>query len=566
MEQIFMQLAFILLVAFVVSYVLKLFKQPVIIGYILSGVIIAVIINFGFTGTKVDVTNPVISTFSSFGIALLLFIMGLHLNPKVIKEIGAASLIAGFFQIFFTFILSLFVSWKLLGFDFTSSIYVGIALSFSSTIIVMKLLSDRMQVDSLYGKISSGILIVQDLVAIIALMILSSVAGASAAAGFGLRNFILGIIVIGVLLLLGLYAMPRLLKSVANNQELLFLFSICWCFCIGALFNYLGFSVEMGALMAGIALSVSQYSTEISSKIRPLRDFFLIIFFVILGLNIQVANFGTTIKGALIFAAMILIIKSFVLIILLALLGYTKRTSFFTGITLAQISEFSFIVLALGLSFGHVNQMIVSQIMLAGIITILVSTYLVIYSNEIYDKIAPLLRILGTTELQKDLNVKRMKYDAILFGYNRTGFEILNSLSKVEKKYLVIDFNPETISNLQRHGIPCLYGDAYDSELLHELPLDKLQIAVSTIPGFETNSLLIKKIREVNKKAIIIARANDTNKALELYKKGASYVIIPHYLGGEHVSHMIKHFENDVEAYEIEKEKHIKALHKMKYG
>jgi len=553
MEQIFIQLAIILFTAFVVSYIVKLLNQPIIIGYIIAGMIISpFILNFG-------ASQEIINLFSQFGIAFLLFIVGLHMNPKVIKEVGTASLIIGGIQIVFTFALGFVISFFVLGFDTITSSYIGIALAFSSTIIVMKLLSDKRQLDSLHGKIAIGILIIQDLVAVVVLMFISSFSGGVNFTEFAIQSLLMGGALVVVLFLIGYFILPRAIKSIASSQELLFLFSICWCFLIAALFSYFGFSIEIGALIAGIVLSMSPYSIEISSKIRPLRDFFLIIFFIILGLNIQIGNLGSIIVNALILSLIALLFKPVLLMSLMALFGYTKRTNFLTGTTLAQISEFSLIVLALGVAMGHISGEILSTLTLAGIITITLSTYMIIYSEQFYKALGKFTSFFEIKNVKKRKK-KHVKYDAILFGYNRIGFGILNSLKRIKKNYLVVDFNPDTIDGLKKNRIPCLYGDVYDTDLLNELPLEKIKLGVSTIPDFETNFLLIENIRFVNPKAIIIVRANQIKDALKLYKKGADYVLTPHFLGGEYISNMIKEMKTDIKDYEKERKNHIKML------
>jgi Kef-type K+ transport system membrane component KefB/Trk K+ transport system NAD-binding subunit len=553
MESIFIQIGAILFTAFVVSYIARLFKQPIIIGYIIAGMIISPFI-LGAGASK-----EVISVFSDFGIAFLLFIVGLHLNPKVIKEIGTASLLIGAGQIALTFGLTFLVSKYALGFDLVTSIYVGIALAFSSTIIIMKLLSDKKQLDSLYGKISIGILIIQDLVAIGVLMFISSMSNGTSISSFAVKGLLGGSGAIVILFLIGFFVMPRFIRTIAHSQELLFLFSICWCFSIAAIFIWLGFSLEIGALIAGIVLSISPYSTEISSKIRPLRDFFLIIFFIILGLNIKISNINLIILNALILSVIALLFKPFILMTLSAMFGYTKRTNFLVGTTLAQISEFSLIVLGLGVTMGHIAESVLSTMILTSIITITISTYFIIYSEEIYKKLSKPISIFEKRNIKRKRKISK-SYDAILFGYNRIGFGILKSLKRINKRYLVVDFNPDTIADLTRYKIPCLYGDVEDEELLRELPLEKIELAVSTVPEFETNMILIEQIREVNKKAIIIVRAHQIEEALDLYKKGASYVLTPHFLGGEYIANLIKGIKVDEKEYAKEKAKHIKML------
>jgi Kef-type K+ transport system membrane component KefB len=366
MEQEFIQLTIILLTAFILAYIARLLKQPIVIGYIVAGIIISpFIIKFG-------ASTEMINLFSKFGIALLLFIVGLHLNPKTIKEIGASSLVVGLAQIVFTFGVAFLVSLTLLHLNVVSSAYVGIALSFSSTIIIMKLFSDKQDLDSLYSKISIGILILQDLVAIAVLIFISTVSGEADLVGFTFKGAMLGIGLLVVLSLFGLFVLPRFTKSLAKSQELLFLFSIAWCFLIASLFSYLGFSIEIGALIAGIALSISPYSVEISSKMRPLRDFFLVIFFIILGLNTQFSNLGPILLNAIVLSLIVLIVKPIITMAFLALFKYTKRTNFLVGTTLAQISEFSLIILLLGVSLGQVNSEVLYTVILTMIITIFI--------------------------------------------------------------------------------------------------------------------------------------------------------------------------------------------------
>jgi len=557
MEIIFFELAAMLLIAFVISYIVKIFRQPIIVGYIIAGMLITpFIIYFG-------ASQDVISLFSEFGIALLLFMVGLHLNPKVIKEVGTSSLLIGLGQMILTFALGFLISTLVLGFSVVVSVYVGIAMMFSSTIIVMKLLSDKKQLDSLYGKISIGVLIIQDLVAIAVLIVISTMSGGVNEASFALTSLLWGLGLIIILFLIGYFVLPKLTRSIAKSQELLFLFAIAWCFVIAALFSYFGFSLEIGALIAGVVLAISPYSTEISSKIKPLRDFFLVIFFVILGLNIQLSSIGSIIINAIILSLIALIAKPIILMSLSALFSYTKRTNFFVGTTLAQISEFSLIVLTLGLASGHISSEIVSTLTLTAVITITLSTYLIIYSQQIYERMNSFASIFEKRKVRKRRKSKE-KYNAILFGYNRIGFGILRSLKRLKRSYLVVDFNPDTIADLSKLRIPCLYGDAYDSDLLEDLPLKDVQIVVSTIPDFETNKLLAETIKSTNPRAVVILRAHTIPDALALYRKGANYVLTPHFLGGEYVSKMITHSKTKKSDYRNEKEKHIKMLEERK--
>ncbi len=554
MDSAFIQLAVILLAAFIVSYIVRALNQPLIVGYILAGVIIS---PFLFSiGTSTEMIN----VFSEIGISFLLFIVGLHLNPKVIKEIGGTSLLIGLGQIILTFAATFLVSSYLLGVDTMTSVYFGIAVSFSSTIIIMKLLSDKKQLDSLFAKVAIGVLIVQDLVAIGILMFLSSTSGVNSESTVG--GFLTGGVLIIVLFIIGYLILPKIMSKIAKSQELLFLFSICWCFVLAALFIYIGFSMEIGSLIAGVILSTSPYATEISSKIRPLRDFFLIIFFIILGLQIQVSEISTILLSALVLSALALLFKPFIIMSLGKFFRFTKRTNFLVGSTLAQISEFSLIVAALGVSIGHITSGALNTIVLTLVLTILLSSYLISYSGPIYNKLSSFLTIFESKRAKGERH-PRNKYDTILFGYNRIGFSILNTLKKIKRKYIVVDFNPDTINKLNDFGIPALYGDVYDMDFLEDLNLKGLNLVVSTIPDVETNKLLIETIRGKNKSTTIILRAHTIEDALKLYDAGASYVLTPHFLGGEYVARMIKHGTSGDEDYSEEKKKHIKMLNEI---
>ena len=555
MTEVFVQISIIIAIVLVVSFVMRLLRQPLIIGYIISGVII------GPFFLNIISMNETMQLFSDFGIAFLLFIVGLHLSPKVIKEVGKISLITGVGQVLFTSLFGYFIALAF-GFSPLTSIYIAIALTFSSTIIITKLLSDKGDLDSLYGKISIGFLLVQDFIAILILIIVSSLSSGSnlvSSVGFTILK---GVVLTAIIISISIFVLPKTQKFFARSQEFLFVFAIAWGLGLASLFYYAGLTLEVGALIAGVVLSVSPYSLEMSSKLKPLRDFFVISFFLLIGSNMILIGFSKVILPALVFSLFILIGNPLIVMALMGVFGYTKRTGFMAGLTVAQISEFSLILIALGIKVGHLSPEILSFITFIGLFTIAGSTYMIINSNKLYKKMSGFISIFERKEVRKERKIGK-KYDAILFGYNRIGFSILRELKKIKRKYLVVDFNPEVISVLSKFRIPSIYGDAYDTDFLEELPLDKLKIAVSTIPDFDTNVILIKSIRSVNSNAVIIARAHQIEEALELYNKGADYVLTPHFLGGEYVAKMISNFYTDKKDYETEKKKHLKMLEEM---
>ncbi len=550
--EIFIELSIIIGITVLIAGIMKLLKQPLIIGYILTGIIVSPYF------LNVVRSTETIVVFSQIGIALLLFIVGLSLSPKVIKEVGKVSLITGIGQIIFTSFIGFFLS-RLLGFSVIVSLYIAIALTFSSTIIIMKLLSDKKDLEKLYGKISIGFLLVQDIFVIILLMVISSFSGNLSLDSLSFGSILGGILLIGGFVLVSIYVLPSLSNFFAKSQEFLFLFSIGWGLGLASLFYHMGFSMEIGALVAGISLSMSPFHYEISSKMRPLRDFFIILFFILLGSQMVFGNINELIVPAIIFSLFILIGNPLIVMIIMGFLGYKKKTGFQAGLTVAQISEFSLILIALGVSVGHLTNEILSLVTIVGLITISGSTYLILYSNKIYPYLSKYLSIFERKKVREDEQEPKA-YDIVLFGYNRIGYDLLQSFKKLKKRFLVVDYNPETTLKLSKKKIECRYGDVDDEEFLNGLNLTKTKMIVSTIPEFETNLLLINKIRQINKEAIVIVVSHNIQEATTFYNHGATYVIMPHFLGGSHASMMIHRHGLNLNEFLKEKKKHLKQL------
>jgi Kef-type K+ transport system membrane component KefB len=557
--EIFLELSIVIGITVLIAGIMKLLKQPLIIGYIVTGIIV------GPRILNIISSKQTMSILSDIGIALLLFIVGLSLNPKIVREVGKVSSITGVGQVIFTSTIG-FLICKLLGFTTTTSLYVAVALTFSSTIIIMKLLSDKGDMNTLYGKISIGFLIVQDLIAMFILMMISSVPGGENVGGLILETIIKGAGILVLIILMGIYVLPKITKIIAKSQEFLLLFSIGWCLALASLFYYLNFSMEIGALLAGITLSLSPYRYEISSKMKPLRDFFIVIFFILLGSQMVFSDIRTQIIPIILLSIFILIGNPLIVVTLMGMLGYTKRNGFLAGLTVAQISEFSLILVALGVRVGHLTNEVLSMVTTIGLITIAGSTYMILYSNKIYPRFS---RFLSMFE-KKGSKVDEHKYhedglyDIILFGYNRIGYDLMKAFKKIGKKFLVVDYNPETILKIAKQGFECRYGDASDCELLNELNFSKAKMVYSTIPDIEVNSLLIDKIKQCNKDAIIVVVSHQIDEAIELYKKGATYVVMPHFLGGKYASTQIEKYGLEPDGFLKDRALHMESLKERK--
>ncbi len=552
---IFLELSLIIILAMIVSGIMRLLKQPLIIGYIITGILAS---PYFFELVR---STDTIAMFSQIGIAFLLFMVGLHLNPKVIMKFGKTSLLTGLIQVIFTSIIGFFIA-AFFNFSLVESLYIAVAIAFSSTIIVMKLISDKGDLETLYGRISIGVLLVQDLIVIFMLMIISSMSNHVALTELIFSTILKGIGLLFLISLASIFILPRITNYIAKSQEFLFLFSIGWCFALAALFQMFNFSIEIGALVAGISLSLSPYHYEIASKVKPLRDFFLILFFIFLGSQMYLGNISEIIMPALILSFFVLVGKPLIIMIIMGAFGYTKRNSFMSGISLAQISEFSLILVILGVSVGHLSQNMLPLITLVGIITMGISSYMILYSERIYPHVSKYLRIFERRgkKVEHRYGDGKKDYEVILFGCDRIGFDLIKSFEKINKKFLVIEYNPEIVLNLAKRGINCIYGDANDIELLNELRFSKVRMVISTIPELETNLLLIRKIRDVNKKAIIIVVSHRIDEAIELYREGATYVLMPHFLGGKYASTLIESYGINTDKFIEEKIKHLKDL------
>ncbi|PIR41541.1 MAG: sodium:proton exchanger [Candidatus Yanofskybacteria bacterium CG10_big_fil_rev_8_21_14_0_10_46_23] len=554
--EVFTEISIIIAVAAGVSIVMRILRQPLIIGYIITGLIVGpYLLNIVSTG-------GIIQTFSQIGIAFLLFIVGLELSPRAIREVGWVSLLTGLGQIIFTSLVGFGIGiW--LGFSQIEAAYIGIALTFSSTIVVLKILSDKGDTKTLYGRVAIGAMLVQDIVAAILLIFIASFSSGSKAISLAVELLIKASLTVGVLILISAYILPRISRFIGGSQEFLFLFSIAWGLGIGSLMHFVGLSVEVGALIAGVALSMSPYNVEISAKMHPLRDFFLVLFFVFLGSQLSFGALGPLLKPAAIFSLFILIGNPFIFIVLMGLQGYRSRTSFMAGVTMAQISEFSFILVILGVTIGHISESILSLVTIVGLITIAGSTYMIIYADRIF-RYKPVKKFLSEFEWgrKRDKRITTSHFDIILLGYNEMGFDLVKSFSRLGRKFLVVDFDPRVVHHLTEAGIANQFGDARNPEFLAELSLKTARMVISVIPDLETNLLIIDQAKKARKSSIVIVIANNFEDTKKLYKAGASYVLMPHILGGHHAAKMI--FDSDLRASDFvrDRKKHLKYIEK----
>jgi Kef-type K+ transport system membrane component KefB len=549
---IFTQLSILIVAVAIVSMIAKKLRQPLILGYIITGLLL------GPSLLGLIPHSETFETFSKIGIAQLLFIIGLGLNVAVFRKLGKVVVLTALLELVVVGSIGFFVGAGM-GFSFTEALLIGLALFFSSTIIIVKMLSDKKEQTRLHGQIAIGVILLDDIVATIALLFIAAGSG-----GFGVTElgflFIKGIALAFVLYFVSTKILPKLTKQFASSQELLFIFTLAWGFGIASLFQFIGFSIEVGALFAGVALATLPYAQEMVSRLKPLRDFFVVLFFITLGGSLDIHNLAAGIFPAIILSLIVIFLKPLAVMLGLGLFGYTKRTSFKAGINLSQISEFSIILIVLAVASGLASPALSAIITLVAIITIATSTYLMQYDNAILAKLERRFRFfkeqLNHEEEEKTINHHSM----ILFGYKKGGHEFVKTFKQMRKKYLVVDYNPTVIEMLEHQHIPFLYGDATDIELLREIGIKQAKLIVSTITDSSTNQQLLHYIHRVNPGVITVFHADNYEEATGLYRHGATYVMLPHYIGSERISAFIRKHGTSKTAFQKYRQKHLMNL------
>lgn len=551
--EVFSELSLVILVTVGVSIIMKLIRQPLILGYILAGLLV------GPSFLDLIHTDEVFDAFSGIGITLLLFIIGLGMHVTEFKRLGKPVFITAMSVLLTVGTLG-FTAGTLMGFSKTEALITAFALFFSSTIIIVKILSDKKEANRLHGQIAIGVILLDDIVATLALLfVVAGEQGGLSITEIG-TLFLKGLLLLLVLYMASTRILGRFTKVMATSQELLFLFALGWGFGIASLFELAGFSIEVGALFAGVALASLPYTQEIAARLKPLRDFFVVLFFITLGGGLELSNLSSGIVPALVLAAIVMFVKPFAVIGSLGILGYPKRVAFKAGINLSQISEFSIILVLLAYDSGMVGERLSAIITLVAIITITSSTYLMHYDNQLF-KLFDRIKF----KLFEKETVHRERHGhgtipLILFGYHKGGHEFINTFKQMGKRYIVVDYDPSVIEVLERQAVPYLYGDATDIELLEELNIERAKLVVSTFTEFDVTQTLVNNVQRINPEAVIVCHADNQTEALKLYELGATYVMIPHHIGSEKVSAFIRAKGLDKKEFEHFRSRHVGSL------
>lgn len=548
---LFTEISVVVVVAFLIASIARLLKQPLIVAYIISGLVLGPYV------FDLIQSPEILHTVSELGIALLLFIIGLGLNPKEIREVGRPAVTIGIGQIVVTTILGFSLA-QVLGYVPKTAIFIALAMTLSSTIVILKTITDKQDSDQLYAKISMGFLLVQDIVAAALLVYVSGVGGSQSVV-FAMTESFMELLAIGsVLGIISHYALPKLSDFFAESQEYLFLFAVAWGFGVSSLVSLTGLSIEIGALLAGVLLSTQIYAREMSTRLRPLRDFFILFFFITLGASLDPNLLSELLLPAAVFSVFVLLINPLIVMSLAGYFGYTKRTSFKTAMTAGQVSEFSLIFVLLAAESGQIGQEVVGLVTLVGLITIAGSAYMMRFDENLLRWLSSWLDVFEREDATSP-GVKQAP-EIFLLGYARNGRSFANAFREMNREFVIVDYDPEIITHLKRKELPHVYGDVTDLNLLRDIRVGSGEAVVSMISDFETNLYLTKYIRRHDEGMIIVVYSEHPKEAARLYENGATYVVMPHFLGGEQVVEMLAGDSFEETDFLPHRDKHLRYL------
>ena len=531
MDTVFQQTGLILAVAALGGVIAQYLRQPLIVAFIAVGILL------GPSAFSLVEQRSEIELFARLGIALLLFVVGLKLDLHIIRTVGPVALASGLGQVLFTSVIGYLIA-ILLGLAPVQAIYVAVALTFSSTIIIVKLLSDKREVDTLHGRIAIGFLIVQDIVVVLVMIGLTAFGQSAGAAGneWSMATEVIGILGKGFLMLGSTaiamrYILPPLLDRLAKSTELLLLFAIAWAIMGAAGGQLLGFSKEVGAFLAGISIASTAYREQIAARLVSLRDFLLLFFFIELGAGLDLGLLGGQISNAILFSLFVLVGNPLIVMMIMGYMGYRRRTGFLAGLTVAQISEFSLVLAALGLSLGHLNPETVGLITLVGLITISLSTYMILYSHPLFERLAPWLAVFERKKPYRELNPdgeSGRQVDILLFGLGRFGAALADALKAKGYRLLMVDFDPELVQRYVSDGYDVRFGDAETPEFVASLPLGQAKWVVTTLRDRSVNTALLKALQEQNYSGRIALTAYNQQDRETFSRLGVAEILIPY--------------------------------------
>ena len=547
---LFGELSVLFLAAAAAALCFQAIRFPTVVAYLLVGLVL------GPFALGLLQSTETFELLAQVGMCALLFSVGLHVNGKALKELGKTVLKIGLLQILLNVSLGLLIG-RVVGFSWIASGLLGAALSFNSTVLALRSLGERGDLNRAHGKITTGILLLQDVFATIVLLIvgIAPLKGGSSEIALVLGK---GALLIGAVVVFARAFLPKIVERAARSQELLAISSLAFALGMALAFHAVGWSYELGALLAGVCLANTSYRFEIESKLKSVRELFLVVFFVLLGTKVDPGSLRSGWGIAAVLTGFILIVNPWVVGRLMRRFGQARGPSFLVAAHLSHLSEFSLLLLFVASRSIDLPTRFTSAITVAVGCTMLGGSLLMTHADRVR---ALVERVLGVKREAKSFAEKKTEpAEVILFGCHRVGSDFLPAFKKMHSKYLVVDFDPEAIADLEAHNIPCRYGDAEDLEFLREIGADKAKLIISTIPNAQVNAAILALRRAHRPAGVLVLVAHTIEAALALYRQGATYVILPHVLGGNYASQLVEAFGLKKEAFADERTRHIAHL------
>ena len=513
-EGSFVSVALILALAVAAGAIAKLLRQPVVVSFIIVGILA------GPTAFNLVEGAEEIRLFAKFGIAILLFLVGLKLDFHMIRSTGKVALVAGLSQVAFTAAVGFGIA-MLFGFEATTAFYIAVALTFSSTIIIIKLIGDKRELDTLYGRIAVGILIVQDILVVAAMVVIVTIGNPGE--GSVVTDLVVTLassaVFLGVIAFASKFVLEKVLDWISKSPELTLLFGVAWAIVLAAISILIGLSMEIGAFVAGVSLASTAYRESLGARMVSLRDVMLLFFFIELGASLTFADALGQLWPAIVLSVFVLVGKPLIVFAIMGWMGYRSITSFRTGVALAQISEFSLILIALGYSLGQVDSAVLSLVTLVAVFTITVSSYLILYTDKLFPLMQGFMHLFERGKASAvDEESQSLSYDAIVIGSGRFGTEVISGLISSGSSVLAVDLDPDALARARELGAETLFGDVGDPDFAKMLPIHQTGTLICTAPDRSTNTLLLESLKSLDYGGELYLTALD-NQTAEMFAK-----------------------------------------------
>jgi Kef-type K+ transport system membrane component KefB len=528
-EEFLFRIGILVIASAILALLLRLVKQPPLVSYLIIGLLISF---FGF-----ELHAEYLEFMVEIGIVLLLFIAGLEMKLQDILALGKKTFIIGEGHDVLMGAVGFGIAYFFMGLTLLASVYVAVGVTLSSTIVVVKSLAERKELASPHGKILVGTMILQDLLAMLFLAVVTTL-GTSA-------NFFLGLIgtlgkiffVFVLFYYVGKYILTPLFAYAARSIELVFLTGLAWCFVgIGAAY-LLDFSMAIGAFIAGLSIAHLPFTFEIIDKVRSLQDFGIMLFFLSIGMQVELGASIFTDPYFYVLTAFVILFTPAVTSIIASFLSFTKKENFILSVMPTQISEFTLIIAAMGLKLGHITAELFSMITVIVVVTIALSSSYLMFLNPLYKLFAPMLDFLewhmhGRKGKKKDV----LHGHVVIMGFKKLGQDIAKYFKRKKVEVIVIEWQPELLEKAEELGVDIVYGDAGDPDLWSEVYMHKAGLVVSTIGNNQDDDIhLLQWLRRKKSRVPTVLETNNVHEAKRLYKEGAKHVLVHDRLEWNHL-------------------------------